>query len=215
MGAVGAAVATGEIRIVANTAKSSSINGVNHTRLVNALFELIRQKDKQLALHCENVAMYSVKIGKTLNLSKTQLKILNDGALLHDVGKIMVDTIALNKRGELNEREYLQIKTHAAQGAEIMDTFHVNRQITDIVWHHHEKWDGNGYPDGLKGKEIPLLARIVSISDSIDAMNTDRPYKHRLSQEEIIAELRKGSGTQFDEKIVEPTIMLIRNGMLL
>lgn len=212
---IAAAAAAEEIRVVANTAKSASIYGVNHVRLVNALFELIRQKDKKLATHCENVALYSIKIGKTLGLSKEQIKILNDGAMLHDVGKIMVDTIALNKRGKLNEREFIQIKGHAAEGAEIMETFHLDKQITDIVWHHHERWDGNGYPDGLREEEIPLLARIVTVSDAIDAMNTDRPYQGRLAQEDIIQELIKSSGTQFDKRIVDSTILLIQNGMML
>lgn len=183
-------------------------------RVVDSLYNCIDLKDPKLARHCQAVASYSVRIASALGYKQKELKKLSDAALLHDVGKIMVDTVILNKQGQLTDREFLQIRGHSERGMRILAGFRVGDLATDVAWHHHERWDGQGYPDGLKTEEINRLTRIVSVADSIDAMAENRPYRNHLNDEEIITQLTVGSGKQFDPEIAEAAIKLIRLGKL-
>lgn len=195
-------------------ASTKNLSGKRHTRLIDALYNMIMQKDIKTAIHCKNVAEYSVRLGKKLGLNTVQLQLLRDGARLHDIGKIMVDISALNKRSKLNDRELLQVRSHPKEGMKLLTSFRVAEEITDIAWHHHERWDGKGYPDGMKGEEIPYLVRIVCICDAIDAMASNRPYRHKMEKDNILKQLKDGSGTQFDPEMTEVAIEMIENGKI-
>jgi HD-GYP domain-containing protein (c-di-GMP phosphodiesterase class II) len=123
--------------------------------------------------------------------------------LLHDVGKIGIDDEVLRKPGKLTEAEYEHIKSHAEIGFKILNDIKQLDEVLPVVLHHHEQWDGRGYPQGLAGESIPLLARIVAVADSFDAMGSDRPYRQGMSDEKLDAILRDGSGKQWDAQVVE------------
>jgi putative nucleotidyltransferase with HDIG domain len=131
------------------------------------------------------------------------LKDLELGGLLHDIGKLGTYETILDKPGKLTDEEFQLIKQHPAKGAEILSPIKQIRHIIPIVRHHHERYDGKGYPDGLKGEEIHIMGRIMCVADSVDAMGADRPYRKGRPMYEIIEELKKCSGTQFDPKVVE------------
>lgn len=203
----------GEVTILENP-KKQSLSGKRHARLIDALFNIIVLKDIKTAEHCKNVAEYSYRLGRQIGLNIDQLKLVKDGAQLHDIGKVLVDMSALNKRGKLNERELLMVRNHPIYGMRFLTGFHVPDEITDIAWHHHERWDGKGYPDGMKGEDIPKLVRVVSVCDTIDAMASNRPYRPRLTKEEIIDQLSKAKGTQLDPEITDVAVQMIENGRL-
>lgn len=184
-------------------------------RLVSALGRLIELKDPHVARHCSSVARIANAIGREMGLSPRKMQDLEKGALLHDIGKIMVDSSVLNDKNTLTDQELLQIKNHPENGMRILSMFVFEERITDMAWHHHEAWDGSGYPDGLCGTRIPQLTRIVSIADALDAMLEDRPYRKHLTDEQITAEIEKGKGTQFDPQICDIVIYLIRKNKLL
>jgi HD-GYP domain-containing protein (c-di-GMP phosphodiesterase class II) len=123
--------------------------------------------------------------------------------LLHDIGKIGTYESILDKTGKLTEEEYQQVQMHPEKGAEILSPIKQLSNILPIIRGHHEFYDGSGYPDGLKGTEIPFRARILTVADTVDAMGADRPYRHGLSEEKIINELKRCSGIQFDPDVVE------------
>lgn len=181
----------------------------SHHRLVKGIFKQIEIKDMNTANHSWAVAYYSECIGIYLRLDQKKRALLKDAAMLHDTGKIMVDLSILNKKQPLNNRERLQLQRHAELGMRSLSGFHLNDEIIDVAWHHHERWDGTGYPDGLKGKDINLLTRIVSIADALEAMSAARPYSESLSLERIICELREGTATQFDPDLVKIAIFLL------
>jgi HD-GYP domain-containing protein (c-di-GMP phosphodiesterase class II) len=130
-------------------------------------------------------------------------KMIMDAARIHDLGKIGIRDAALLKQGPLTAEEFEEVKRHSSIGAELVGRLAIYRRSAAIVRHHHERWDGRGYPDGLKGEQIPLGARIIAVADSFDAMTSDRPYRRALSFEAAVAEIQRNSGTQFDPKVVE------------
>lgn len=174
-----------------------------HHQLVKAIYKLIEIKDMRTANHCRAVAYYSECIGIYLGLKAKDVELLKDAAMLHDIGKIMVDLAILNKQDKLTSRELLQIQCHSEIGMRILSGFHLNEEIVDAAWHHHERWDGNGYPDGLNGANINLFTRIICVSDALEAMSAKRPYDNPLPFEKIISELTEGAGAQFDPLIAE------------
>lgn len=182
--------------------------------LVNTLSSIIDLKDPYTARHCEFVAKCSVLIGRELKLTDGQMKKLEQAAYLHDIGKIMVDVGILNKCESLTDREMMQIRTHSEKGMRILTLFGFSNMVVDAAWHHHERWDGNGYPDGLRGKSIGAMTRIVSISDAVAAMAEDRPYKRHLADEDIIKELEKGKRKQFEPELADVVISLIKEKKL-
>ena len=182
---------------------------MKNVKLMEMLFSIIDLKDPLTANHCESVSRYSLIIGKELNLPGDQLDKLNQAALLHDIGKIMVDNCVLNKKKPLTERDFLQIRSHSEKGMRILTQFHMNDFVIDAALHHHERWDGKGYPRGTAGEDIPVSARCLAIADSFDAMTTDRPYRKGMSVEYAAKEIAKGAGTQFDPKLAELFVRLI------
>jgi polar amino acid transport system substrate-binding protein len=162
--------------------------------------------------HSEEVAYYAVEIGKMFGLDDEKLEKLYWAGLLHDIGKIYVPQVVLNKTNKLDEREFGLIKIHPVRGYELVKEIDGFEDVAIWIRHHHERWDGKGYPDGLKGEEIPFEARILCVADSYQAMRSDRPYKRGKSVEESIQELRRNAGRQFDSAIVEKFIEFLEGG---
>jgi HD-GYP domain-containing protein (c-di-GMP phosphodiesterase class II) len=186
-----------------------------YTAIINSLIIELEQKDRYLKGHSEKVREYSIKIGKKLGLSRDEIKILSNVSVLHDIGKLFIDSSILNKKEKLTEAEWMIIKRHPLNGERILLPLRKIRDGISIVRHHHERIDGKGYPDGISGNKISLLARIVSVADALDAMSSKRPYRETpLSLEEIKNELKKNMGTQFDPEIVKVTLELIEDGKI-
>jgi len=170
---------------------------------VNALSETISAKSQWTGNHLDRVTNYAVDIGKEMGLNEKDLKDLNLASLLHDIGKIGTYEAILNKPAKLTSDEFNLIKLHAGKGAEMLSTIRQLKEIVPSIKYHHERYDGKGYPEGLKGEEIPVLARILCVADAVDSMLADRPYRKGLTMREIVEELRKGSGTQFDPLVIK------------
>ena len=162
--------------------------------------------------HTQGVVALALAIGSCLRLNDRQMRDLEFGALLHDVGKLRVPNAIINKPGKLTADEWVLIRRHPGYGQEMLDR--VGGVLSDagaIVRAHHERWDGEGYPDHLIGEQIPLLARIITVCDSFSAMTTDRPYSAGMPQEAALAEVRRCSGSQFDPTVVEALDSALRN----
>lgn len=144
-----------------------------------------------------------------MGLHGDEIETLWLGGLLHDIGKVGTSDTILDKSDKLTDDEFEIVKKHPVQGASILESIKQFKNITSIIKHHHERYDGKGYPDGLKGKETPLLARILCVADAYDAMTADRPYKKAMTKETAIEELKKCSGTQFDPQVVEVFLQVI------
>lgn len=176
---------------------------------VTSLVATIDAKSQWTKGHSLRVANYTVKLGESLGLKKEALERLQLAAILHDIGKIGTYEVILDKPGKLTPEELDMIRKHASVGADILMPLKAFRAIIPIMKHHHERYDGAGYPDGLAGEDIPIEARMLALSDVYDAMRSDRPYRHGLSLEEAIRELEAGAGTQFDPTLVPLFIEVI------
>jgi HD-GYP domain-containing protein (c-di-GMP phosphodiesterase class II) len=150
-----------------------------------------------------------VLIGKYMGLSEKELKTLKVGGLFHDIGKIGIPDTILLKEGKLTDKEYSQVKNHPSIGKHILSNATIFKEIIPIVYYHHEKYDGNGYPEQLKGDKIPLLARIAAVADTFDAMTSKRSYRNALPLESVRHEIEKYSGTQFDPEIARVFLDII------
>jgi putative nucleotidyltransferase with HDIG domain len=179
---------------------------------IKALAAAIDEKDPYTRGHSDRVTKYSVKIAKELGLGPRDMRAIEIGSLLHDVGKIGIDDRILRKPSVLTDEEYRYMKQHPEKGASMLASIKNMKEISPAVKHHHERWDGGGYPSGLKGDEIPLIARIVNVADTFDAMTTNRPYQKSMSFEKAVARLRELSGTAHDPKIVEIVATLYKRG---
>lgn len=177
-----------------------------------SLADAIEKRDPYTGGHTQRVTSYSLAIAKHLHLSFLEKKWLKIASVLHDIGKIGIEDKILKKPERLNPEEFSTIKRHSDMGAEIIEHIRQLREIVPGVKYHHEQIDGKGYPDGLTGEDIPLLAKIVAVADTYDAMTTDRPYRKALEKEAAIEELRKCSGTQFDGEVVEAFIQAYQKG---
>jgi putative nucleotidyltransferase with HDIG domain len=167
------------------------------------LAKIIDARDPFVSSHTTKVADYAVAIAGELGLPASRVESIRQAALLHDIGKIGVSEQILHKPAKLTGEEYQIIKIHTSLGAELLETCQGLRHLAPIVKHHHEWWNGTGYPDNLQGEAIPVESRILAVCDAVEAMASDRPYSRARSLEEIIAELRRCAGTQFDPLIVE------------
>jgi len=176
-----------------------------------ALTEAIESRDPYTGGHCHRLAHWAVELAKTLGLPPRDIEAIGLGAALHDVGKIVVPDVILMKPGKLTPVEFAAIKQHCYSGGQICKRVPFLQAAYPIVYHHHERYDGSGYPDGLKGDEIPLGARIVAVADAFDAMTTDRPYRQALSQKEAEAILRNGAGQQWDPRLAEALLDMVHN----
>jgi putative nucleotidyltransferase with HDIG domain len=169
---------------------------------ITMLAQAMEIRDPATHYHMERVARYSMIVAETLELAPEEMKRLRVGASLHDIGKICIDDSILRKPGALDAREFEIAKTHTNRGAEILEHVPDLHEALAIVRSHHERWDGHGYPDGLAGEDIPLLARIVAVADAFDALTFDRPQRKAIPVEDAFAELETQQGKQFDPRVV-------------
>lgn len=170
---------------------------------VQAIMKTLNEKNAREKIHSERVSSICRLIGEALNLDYETIKEIETAGLLHDIGKIVIDEKILNKEGCLTEDEYLIIKKHPESSYQILKSIDAYVGLAEAVLSHHERWDGTGYPRGLKGEEISLVARIISIADAYEAMTADRSYRTAMAKESAMEELKKFSGIQFDGNIVE------------
>lgn len=180
---------------------------INQT--TSALVEAIDAKDSYTKGHSRRVAEYSVSIAKQAGKTPEECETIYLTALLHDIGKIGIPDAIINKNGRLTDEEYETIKSHPIVGRDILSKIKVSPKLVIGASYHHERWDGKGYPFGLKGEKIPEIARIIAVADTYDAMSSKRSYRDVLPKEVIRAEFVKGSGTQFDPRFAEIMIDLI------
>ena len=180
---------------------------------IAVLADAIEAKDAYTRGHCESVMRLAVEVGRRLQLKGEKLDEVRYSALLHDVGKIGVPDGILLKPGKLMDEEFMIIQRHPAIGRDLVARVPTLNRLTDAILHHHEKWDGSGYPEGLAGEGIPLAARIVGAVDAFDAMTTPRPYRDMVSHADAVIELKRCSGTQFDPQIVDLIDQILHQGM--
>lgn len=171
--------------------------------VIDSLAQAVGARDTYTHNHNFSVADYATVVGEEMGLDNRQITILHIGGRLHDIGKIGVPESILHKKGKLTDDEYDVMKQHPLVGVKILQSLPHFSRIADIVLYHHERVDGKGYPKGLKGSEIPLLARITGVCDAWDAMTSDRVYRPKLTQEEAKRRLVNGAGTQFDISVVK------------
>jgi putative nucleotidyltransferase with HDIG domain len=174
----------------------------SNLELLQALGSAIAKRDADTDLHNYRVTLYAVKLAEAMNMNRAQIESLIVGAFLHDVGKIGIPDQILLKPGRLTEEEFEIMKTHVTLGAEIIQDSHWLKQARDVVLFHHEKFDGNGYPHGIRSNNIPLDARLFAVVDVFDALMSKRPYKEPLLLEEALKVLRDGAGVHFDPEVV-------------
>ena len=171
----------------------------------------VEAKDPYTRGHSDRVSEFSVLIGEKMGLDENTLHILKIGGLFHDIGKIGIPDSILLKESKLDDEEYSQIKNHPSIGVHILGNAETFKDIIPIVLHHHERFDGRGYPSQLKGEEIPLVARIAAVADTFDAMTSKRTYRNALPLEDVINEIERCSGTQFDPQIASVFLDILKN----
>ncbi len=175
------------------------------------LSEVLSSTDEYTGNHSRSVVVLAHQVGEALGLEDADLRDLEFGALLHDVGKIAVPNEIINKPGRLTDEEMAVMRTHTVEGEGMLNRIGgVLEEAGVVVRTHHERWDGTGYPDGLVGEEIPIGARVIAACDAFNAMTTDRPYRDAMPTESAIAELRNESGRQFDPRVVETLVRLVK-----
>jgi len=199
----GAAVAINNARLYQKIQDS-------YFEIAKALAQAIEAKDPYTHGHSARVVEYAGLIAQKLNLQEEEKELLKYAAMLHDIGKIGVRGIVLNNPNNLNGEEYDEIKKHPLVGEGIIQPIELLQPIRPLIRHHHEWFNGKGYPDGLSGENIPLGARILTVADAYDAMKSNRPYRKALTEETATRELKRGSGTQFDSKIVELFLEILK-----
>jgi len=182
--------------------------------LASALANAIEARDSYLHGHCERLASLAVRIAEDLRLAADEIESVRLGAVLHDIGKIGIPDRVLLKPGPLDADERAIVEQHPVIGDRLLEPLDLLAPARPIVRHHHERWDGNGYPDQLAGEDIPLQARIVAVADSVEVMTSRQLYRRPRTPDETIEELRNGAGAQWDAQIVELVLGLIERGEL-
>ena len=178
------------------------ISGIYHD-LIASIVATLEAKDRFTADHSMRVSDMTEQICKKMGLPSWQIETIHIAAHVHDIGKIGIPDSIIAKPGSLTHDEWTRVKEHPRIGADILNKSGELSEIADIVLHHHERWDGKGYPDGIKGDAIPLGSRIIAVCDSIDAMTSERSYRKILSIEACREEIRRNSGLMYDPKIVD------------
>jgi putative nucleotidyltransferase with HDIG domain len=182
--------------------------------IVFSLASTVDARDHYTFGHSRTVSKYAAELAKAIGYDKDGLRRIRAAALLHDIGKLNLPDSILNKRGPLTDEEWVMIKKHPELALNILKYVVGLRDCIDAIMYHHERYDGQGYPKGLKAKDIPLDARIISVADAYDAMRSERNYKEgRMSEEQAMRELEKCSGTQFDPELVEAFVNLRRKAL--
>jgi putative nucleotidyltransferase with HDIG domain len=177
---------------------------------VETLVRAMQARDRYTSGHSARVSRYALLMADKLHLSTKDKHDLYLAAMLHDIGKIGIPDELLNREGKLNEEQMRQVRSHVSLGASMLKALGEMSPIVPLILHHHEAWDGSGYPDGLKKEEIPLMARILAVADSFDAMTSDRPYRRAMSRAEAIEEIKRFSGKSFDPRVVEAFLAVIK-----
>jgi len=180
-----------------------------HFETIMAFSEALEARDQYTAGHSRRVMEYSKGIGHRIKLDKQDIEELKRSALLHDIGKIGIPDMILKKQTKLTDEEYAVIKSHPETGASILKYIKSFTHLVPAVYHHHERFDGEGYPDGIEGAAIPLHARIIAIADTFDAMTSSRSYRKALSFRMALSELERNKGIQFDPDIADVFIELL------
>lgn len=178
--------------------------------VIFGLAKMLESKVSDAVSDWERLADYACLLGQAIGLTEEDLDILRKGSLLHDIGKIAVREEVLLKKGQLSTEEYNEVKLHPEVGERICGPLRCADQVLPIIRHHQERWDGKGYPDGLFGEQIPLLARILSIADAYDAMLSPRPYRPALTPDQARENMRRGAGSQWDPNLVEVFLSAVR-----
>jgi diguanylate cyclase (GGDEF)-like protein/PAS domain S-box-containing protein len=183
--------------------------------LIEAIFafaKTIEVKDNYTGEHVEKAVHYATEIAKELNLSKNEIELIKKAAALHDLGKVGISDKILRKKSKLTEKEFEEIKRHSQIGVDILRPVHFMHDIIPLILHHHERWDGKGYPDKLRGDEIPIGARIISVSDAYDALTSNRPYRKAYRKNKAIEIIKRASGTMYDPRIINAFFKVLKDG---
>ena len=181
---------------------------------VIAIARTVDAKDQRTSDHSKRVAIYSSQIARAYGLDEKQCRDIEWSAQMHDIGKIGIPDAILNKPSRLTAEEYATMKSHTTRGAEILKDFTLLDNVIDGAQYHHERYDGRGYPKGLKGEEIPLFARIIGVADAFDAMTANRIYRQQMDFSYVLGEMQRCRGTQFDPKFVDILLKLINDGTI-
>ena len=181
---------------------------------VIAIARTVDAKDQRTSDHSKRVAIYSAQIARAYGLDEKQCRDIEWSAQMHDIGKIGIPDAILNKPARLTDEEYATMKSHTTRGAEILKDFTLLDNVIDGAQYHHERYDGRGYPKGLKGEEIPLFARIIGVADAFDAMTANRIYRQQMDFSYVLGEMQRCRGTQFDPKFVDILLKLINDGTI-
>ena len=179
-----------------------------------AIAKAVDAKDERTSQHSQRVAQYSVMLARELGFDEDECENLRRAALMHDIGKIGIPDSILKKPARLTDDEYAEMKSHVTRGADILKDFTLIDNVVEGARYHHERYDGRGYPDGLKGEEIPLYGRIIGVADAFDAMTANRVYRKQMDFDYVLSELKKGRGTQFDPQIDDIMLRLIDEGKI-
>jgi len=178
---------------------------------VETLVRTIQAKDPYTSGHSTRVSRYALLVAEKLSLSTKEKHQLYLASMLHDIGKIGVPDDLLNRPGKLSDEEMERVRNHVQLGASMIEMLGEMHPIVPLIRHHHEAWDGSGYPDGLKGGEIPLISRIISVADMYDAMTSDRPYRKRRHQQEAVDEIKRTTGTKLDPRVAEAFLAVLKD----
>lgn len=176
---------------------------------IHAIITTLNEKNKREELHSHRVSSLCRQFAMALNFSDQEIQEFESVGLLHDIGKIAIDEAILNKPGKLTDAEYEEMKRHPEIGYRILSTVNDMAEMAEVVLNHHERWDGKGYPRGLKGERIPLQSRMIAIADTYDAITSDRSYRNKRTDLQACEEIRKNAGSQFDPQLVEPFIKVV------
>ncbi|MCU0650805.1 MAG: HD domain-containing protein [Candidatus Omnitrophica bacterium] len=198
------------VAVIIRESEHSRQMHMTYFNTIRTLVLTLETRDPYTQGHTERVTEYALLIGGKLGLSSDELSTLRYASEIHDIGKISIPDFILNKPGKLNSLERRMIELHPVKGAQILTPLEFLKNVIPIVRHHHERFDGKGYPDGLKNGRIPLMSRIIACADSFDAMTSERPYKDKMSLKQAIREIKTHTGTQFDPEIAAVFLKILR-----